>query len=302
LIGVALLWAPAAMAQDAASPGAIIRGHSVCPEPAAVWSEIDQLVVRDRLEPRLRALAEAAHPIEVFDLGASFRVLAAGRTRDYLDEARDCANRARLASLFVALAVDSSGEPPPAPGPAPVVAVAAAPAEGPIPSRLGRLEVDAAFEVGGTAAWLAPGAGLRLVVGRAALGIVAGARGTLPGDATLDGVGLRVWRVGVDLLLRATFGRERALRPFVELGAAATFLSVRAPELAAPRDDSGFEGGLVAAAGVHLARRAALWPFACARAELIPRPVTVFARPAGSIGDTPHVWAGVSVGVSLGVF
>jgi len=286
------------------APGsaAFIRGQSLCPEPAAVWSAIDQLVVRDRLEPRLRALAEAEHPIEVVDLGPSFRVLAAGRTRDYSDEARDCANRARLASLFVALAVDSSGEPAPAAPPAAVVSAAPAPPPEPIPSRLGRLELGATFEAGTPAIWLAPGAALRLVVGRGALGIVVGARGTWPTDAALDGVRVRAWRVAADLMLRATFGRDRRLQPFVELGAAATFLSARAPDLAAPRDEGGFEAGLAAAAGFHLARHASLWPFVAARAELIPRPVSVFARPAGLVGDTPQFWAGASAGVSFGIF
>jgi len=288
---------------DGASPGVtFIRGQGLCPEPAAVWSAIDQLVVRDRLEPRLRALAAAEHPIEVVDLGASFRVLAAGRTRDYLDEARDCANRARLASLFVALAVDSSDEPAPAPPPAAVVTAPPVAAAAPLPARLGRLELGATFEAGTPGTWLAPGAGLRLVVGRAALGIVAGGRGTVPADATLDGVRVRAWRVAGDVMLRATFARDRRLRPFVELGAAATFLSARAPALAAPREASGFEAGIVAAAGFHVARRAPLWPFVCARVELIPRPVTIYARPAGSIGDTPQLWAGAAAGASFGIF
>src|SRR6516165_8646049 len=69
-------------------PADLIEGASACPEPSAVWSELSALVVIDDLAPRLRRLAGGvggAHPVDIADLGAAFRVRAGDRTREYHD-------------------------------------------------------------------------------------------------------------------------------------------------------------------------------------------------------------------------
>lgn len=70
----------------------------------AVWGELSKLVTK-------RALAARPPPLEpgglaIDDLGATFRISALDKVREYRDEARDCTRRARLAALFVALMVD----------------------------------------------------------------------------------------------------------------------------------------------------------------------------------------------------
>ena len=93
-----------APAVDASS---IIGGPSSCPRPDAVWGELVTLVPPERLEARLRAVARGKTPlVEIVDLGVPYRIIAAGQVREYRDESRDCAYRARIAAVFVALAID----------------------------------------------------------------------------------------------------------------------------------------------------------------------------------------------------
>src|SRR5882672_1262353 len=95
----AALWGVAATARGADPPERLIAGTSACPAPAAVRAEIELLVPRERLNARLRAVGGAGPPVEILDLGVPFQVVAAGNTREYRDEARDCGYRARVAAL-----------------------------------------------------------------------------------------------------------------------------------------------------------------------------------------------------------
>lgn len=70
----------------------------------AVWGELSKLVTKRALAARHPPLDPAGLAID--DLGATFRISALDKVREYRDEARDCARRARLAALFVALMVD----------------------------------------------------------------------------------------------------------------------------------------------------------------------------------------------------
>ena len=87
----------------------VIGGPSACPRPDAVWSELVTLVPPERLEARLRTVPRGKTPlVQIIDLGVPYRILAAGQVREYRDESRDCAYRARIAAVFVALAIESS--------------------------------------------------------------------------------------------------------------------------------------------------------------------------------------------------
>jgi hypothetical protein len=70
-----------------------------------VRTEVELLVPRERLNARLRALG-GGPLVEIVDLGAPFQVTAAGSTREYRDETRDCAYRARVAAVFIALVIE----------------------------------------------------------------------------------------------------------------------------------------------------------------------------------------------------
>jgi hypothetical protein len=277
----------------------VIGGPSTCPRPAAVWSELVTLVPPERLEARLRAVNQGKTPVvEIVDLGVPYRILAAGQVREYRDESRDCAYRARISAVFVALAIDPAQleMPPPAPPPLPQ----AAPPPLDIP-RSPRARVD----LGATASGgLGPedhvgqvGAELRWSGGRHLLGPEAGVTALLPVDNAVGGVRLRQWRLPVDAGVRARISGPRFER-YGELGISAALLSERALDLASPKSQTGLEVGLRLAVGLH-ASRARFAPFAALSAELVPDPPAIFALPAGTLGHTPIFWIGATAGASL---
>jgi hypothetical protein len=111
-----------------------------------------------------RACARAAAPaVELVDLGAPFQVVVGGRVREYRDEARDCAQRARVAAVFVAMTIDpaSIAAPPPPPPPPPPAAAPGAPPGA-------RLGVAAAVDsgLGSSGVVVQGGLDLRLAAGR----------------------------------------------------------------------------------------------------------------------------------------
>lgn len=201
--------------------------------------------------------------------------------------------------MFVALAIDPAqlAPPPPPPrAPAPPPPVVTPPAEL-LPAA--RLDLGAAVLVGvGPDDRVGqPGLELRWSGDRHALGPEAGVMALLPVDNTVGGVRLRQWRLPIDAGVRARSGGPRVER-YGEVGLAATLLSERALDLAAPRAQTALELGLRAAVGVH-ATRGRLAPFAALSAELVPFPPSVFALPAGTVGRTPLLWIGATAGASL---
>ena len=296
--------APASTAYDGSS---VIDGPSSCPRPEAVWRELVTLVPPERLEARLRAVTRGKTPlVEIVDLGVPYRILAAGQLREYRDESRDCAYRARIAAVFVALAIDPAELPaqlptqPAMPPPsAPPVVPALPPPVDDMPPPRARLDLGATA-VGG----LGPedrvgqvGAELRWSAGRRRLGPEVGVTALLPVDNTVGGVRLRQWRLPIDAGLRARIAGPRFER-YGELGVSAALLSERALDLATSRSQTGIELGLRLAVGVH-ASRGRLAPFAALSGELVPAPPAIFALPAGTVGHTPLFWIGATAGASL---
>ncbi len=260
------------------------------------------LVPPERLEARLHAVTSGKTPlVEIVDLGVPYRILAAGQVREYRDESRDCAYRARISAVFVALALDPAElpaqlamPPPPAPPPAPP------PPVDELPSPRARLDLGATV-VGGLGrddhvGQL--GAELRWSAGRRRLGPEVGVTALLPVDNTVGGVRLRQWRLPIDAGVRARLSGAR-FEPYGELGVSAALLSERALDLATSRSQTGIELGLRLAVGVH-ASRARFAPFAALSGELVPAPPAIFALPAGTVGHTPIFWIGATAGASLG--
>jgi hypothetical protein len=308
LLGFGAAGEPPAQAASPDQPtpfdaSSVIGGPSTCPRPDAVWSELVTLVPPERLQARLRAATRGKTPlVEIVDLGVPYRLLAAGQIREYRDESRDCAYRARIAAVFVALAIDPAQlpvqpeMPPPAPPP---VAQAVPPPADDTPPRRARLDLGATA-VGG----LGPedhlgqvGAELRWSGGRRRLGPEIGVTALLPVDNTVGGVRLRQWRLPIDAGLRARISGPR-FEPYGELGVSAALLSERALDLATSRSQTGIEIGLRLAVGLHAAR-GRVAPFAALSGELVPAPPAIFALPAGTVGHTPIFWIGATAGASL---
>jgi hypothetical protein len=279
---------------------AIIGGPSACPRPDAVWNELVTLVPPERLEARLRTVPRGNAPlVEISDLGVPYRIVAAGQVREYRDESRDCASRARIAAVFVALAIDPA-TPPPAPAPAAVAQPAPPPAVEQPPPRA-RLDLGATV-VGGVGPddrLAQVGAELRWSAGHRWIGPQIGVAALLPVDHTVGGVRLRQWRLPIDAGVRARSAGPRFER-YGEVGLSAALLSERALDLATSRSQTGVEIGLRLAVGVH-ASRGRWTPFAALSGELVPVPPAIFALPGGTVGHTPTFWLGATAGVSLGL-
>lgn len=301
------------LALRALGPDQIIGGGSTCPRPDAVWAELATLVPRDRLDARLAALgaADEARPtaeiVQILDAGSSYRVEVTGRARAYADDARDCARRARVAAVFVALAID-----PPELSPSPLAAAPLASSDATLaraaasaatrPARV-RIEIGPAVSAGwGGESVTRAGASVAVAAGGGALAIVAGALVLAPGDTAAGDVRVHQLRVPFDLDVRATWTAADRLALFAEAGVVAAVVSARGMGLASDRSARAFEMGARGAVGLRLLPRAAFAPFVLACVELVPRPSDVFALPAGVVGHTPRLWIGAAAGVSWGIW
>ena len=74
-----------------------VIGESLCPLPDAIWQELVTLVPRERLMARLRLPGKPNASIQIEDLGALFRISVLNKAREYREEARECAYRAKEA-------------------------------------------------------------------------------------------------------------------------------------------------------------------------------------------------------------
>ena len=289
-----------------------VVGESLCPVPDAIWQELVTLVPREHLISRLRTPGTKSAPIRVEDLGATFRISLVAKSREYREEARDCAYRAKVAALFAALIIDPAAlleaglceRPPCSTPPAPVPPVPAATKAIPTlpPQPLVRIELGPALITGLDGEHLAAhwGGALRLTLGRGRLVPVLGAAALWPADTSIGGVRLRQWRLPVDLGVRATLSGSR-IDLYGEVGLAFALLSERGLDLYIARSPIGMELGGRVGLGARLARRAGLTPFVSLQVEFLPDPPSVSARPEGLAGRTPYVWMGACAGASWGM-
>lgn len=323
---VVALCSVTATARAADPPGRLIGGSSTCPSPAAVRTEIELLVPREHLNARLRASGGSSPLVEITDLGVPFQVVAAGSAREYRDEARDCAYRARVAAVFVALVIApgavlaSRANPPPRqppavapprPPPDPATLVSTV-SENPEPTSLQRsrvrLAVGAGVEagVGADARIGQAGLGLRVIVGDGRWALAAGAAALAPVDTSIGGVAIRQWRVPADVSVRVQWAPEtserRMLEPYAELGVAVAVLRESGLELASKDTDTSAELGVRAAAGVYLTGISRISPFLALHGEVVPSPPAISALPRGVVGHTPLVWFGATAGAAWRLF
>jgi hypothetical protein len=301
---------PASDVDKVQSTGGVnpIGGNSLCPTTDATWQELLTLVPREHLESRLGA---SEGPIQLEDLGGKFRISVLHRTREYREEARDCAHRARMASIFAALIIDPAAllevapcEHPPCSAsiPAsPVPAPAPKPPALPSPPIL-RLDLGPILMMGVSAEesswhW---GGSLRISLGRGSAVPVLGTAVVAPADTTVGGVRLRQWRLPVDLGIRLV-QRGSWADLYGEVGLVLALLSERALDLAASNSRTALELGGRVGLGIRLKPERGLAPFVALQAELVPDPPSVFELPRGDAGRTPGYWMGASMGASWGI-
>jgi hypothetical protein len=247
-------------------------------------------------------------PTQVMDLGDRFDITAAGHAARYVDAARDCGARARVAAVFIALALrpPSIGLVNPAPPqdpqpPPPTVAeqsVEVNPTDTPSPL-WAKLSIAARVDTG-AASDLTAGGEIGGLVGGGSLGLAISAGLLAPTRRTLQSVSVRQQRfpftAGVVL-------RHR-LSPSFELSgkaALALVLLTLRGENVSPGDTS-----TRLDPGAHLSielrgppLRYGLVPFVGVHAELFPRSYVLDVDPVGQVGVTNRFWLGATAGVSF---
>ena len=289
--------ASAAESQPAPSEGLVIEAAGQCPAREAVVAALLPVLG----EEAMRTTAGASR---VSDLGDRFEVTVLGQTRQYPDAARDCTERARVAAVFIALAVRPPVFAPPAPPPPPPVVRAVAPAPPPPapPAAAWRsVAVGARFDggPGDRSPTLAAGAELRAALGLHAFGVVATAAILAPTERELSSVAVHEQRFPCSV----AFTARRELARFevaAALGLALVPFTLHADGLATSDPATRFDAGGRLALEVRLplfARRLA--PFVDVHAEYFPRAYAIDVDPLGSVGSTDKLWLGATVGASL---
>jgi len=234
----------------------------------------------------------------VSDLGDRFEAAAAGQSGLYVDPARDCVERARVAAVFIALALN----PPSFQSPPPRAAV-------PKPVRRRWLQVGAAARMDGATTGNAPpdtalvwGGELSLAAGSGAFGGVVTAAALSSSVAQFSRfnptVGVREQRFPFGVAFRFQGDGPARLRLGAELGAALVLATFKAEDLqmtsSAVRLDVGLRGALQLRlpVGGH-----GLAPFVGLHAEYFPKPYKLDVDPIGTVGSSSRLWLGATVGV-----
>ncbi len=270
-----------------------------CPSRQAVIAALIPALGKPAAQPDAR-------PPRVTDLGDKFEIAAYGQVRQYTDLERNCGERARVAAVFITLALDPptfelfAGPPSPsivAPLPPPPPPPAAVGSEPWMDVCLGgRLDGAATEDVAG-------GAELRFAVGSGAFGLAAAA-GILSATertSTSASVTVRQQRFPAS----ASAVARHQLSPSVELtgalGLAVVPFTARGSGLSPSTPATRLDVGGRVAVDLRLRLGAKLAAFAGVHVEAFPRAYALEVAPLGSVGSTARFWAGTTVGVAFDV-
>ena len=255
----------------------------------------------------------------VFDLGDRFEVSAFGQTQLYLDAARDCAERARVAAVFITLAlnppaplartaappadlpadlhaIENAAGPPVPSGPPP----GAAPASARWASLAVGARVDGPVGAASPAAGIAAGAELRGAIGWRHVGLAASAGILAPTEARASSVTVHQQRFPLSLALTVRRELPRGVEAAAAVGASLVPLTLRGEGLMSSLPATRLDTGARLAFELRLPRLA--WraaPFVGVHAEYFPRPYVLDVSPLGDIGSTSRFWLGASLGLAV---
>lgn len=295
--------APAAAPGNAPSSAQNTDGEqtSACPTREAVAAALSPALVHIR--PNLDPLPS---DFRLADLGDAYEVAVGGQVQRYADAARDCAERARVAAVFVALAMN-----PPsleAPRPSPPIPPPAVQQPQPPPARERErswLSVGVAARLDGavgggsdTTNGATAGGELDVAVGKGSFGIEASAGVVTSTQNTIGSV--QVTQQRFPCSLSASFGRRAS--PHLEigaaLGAALTPFTLHGQGLDTTLPVTRFDAGVRFALELRVAWPT-LAPFATLHAEYFPRTYEIAVAPLGNIGTTAPLQLGLSIGVAF---
>ncbi|MFL5303899.1 MAG: hypothetical protein ACJ8F1_01745 [Polyangia bacterium] len=264
--------------------------------------------VAQALSPALGTKTSGTLPadVQITDAGDAFAVAVRGQVQRYSDPARDCVERARIAAVFVALALSPPATPPvPAPVPAIITAPPPPPAAPPVATTTTTIRAtlagrsDTGAGGGRTAtSGTAIGGEARLSVGRRTLGIEATA-GALSSTTTPLGE-VRVHEQRFPCSVAATFRRHATTHVELvgALGVSLTPFTLHGqglmPQSPGTRLDVGGRAELAARWTGH-----AVAPFAGVHVEYFPRTYDIAVTPLNVIGTTAPLQVGVSAGLDF---
>lgn len=265
--------------------------------------------------------------VEVIDLGDRYVIKVKGRVREYTDESRDCAKRARVAAVFVALTLAppdigaseegpspkadmSQPEPPvqastlsPA-APTPPVQPVIAPV---VPSAsVAPRSWTPGVEVGVSAA-MAPrsdktlfdlGGQFKLVFTSPQWGLVLGANIPTASTLLLESIRIQQARYSAIFGVRLHLHTEQ-LRGALDICAMSALLRLRQLDLPSANAVTRVESGLHVGTTWALSGRL-ISPYVGGYAEFIPATIPIAVEPRGIIGHSSAVWLGLSAGMALG--
>jgi hypothetical protein len=241
----------------------------------------------------------APDDITISDDGASFRVLAAGQERSFVDPVRECLERARHAAVFVALALDpptvSTPEPPEPDRAEPPPEHVAKPAQH-VDIALGALFASAPGS-SPRAEVRAGGAALRVRWGRELFG--SAGVGYFPGSLHFQTADAKVMWFPIDAAMGLNI-RSAGYELGGELGPAVTVFGVLGQNLVgASRQWRADVGARAAVTGrAWIAERFGF--FLSVQAAAFFRPYKLRVDPAGpesDVGPTPWFWWGTTAGL-----
>jgi hypothetical protein len=242
----------------------------------------------------------------VSDQGDRFSVAVRGQTRQFVDPARDCDERARAAAVFIALALNPPVLPP---GPAPVVRDGAAqqvvlPAPAPTPTSERWIDLAAAARLdGGTASASSAAIGFeaRAAVGWRWLGVAATAGVLAPTESHFSAVTVRQQRFPLSVAVTAQHRAGSRLAVAGAVGAALVPLTLRGEGLDGGSQATRLDAGVRLAVELRIRATPRLAPFVDLHAEIFPRAYQLDVDPLGTVGSTGRLWVGVSAGLSFAV-
>jgi hypothetical protein len=282
----------------------VVGGNPACPTTRQVAALLERMLLRTKITADIGL--PGAPEATISDQGASFRVTIAGQERSFEDAARQCAERARHAAVFLALVLDplmtadESPEPPVARAPVvPPVDTAQPPPQ----RRPQALQWE--MTLGGVM-HVAPGVDRREMAVAEGIAVFARAKrrfhlalgaGVLRGRLRFDVADADAWWIPIDLA--AGFdARATAWEIGAEVGPSASILSIVGENLKdADRQLRVEIGGRVSLwARFWLSRQFAA--FLSAEAVVRPFPYILDIDPRGSIGQMPALWLGASAGVA----
>ncbi len=287
-----------------------------CPSRDSIGVAVQSLLGESQLS------SEELSLVEVIDLGDRYVIKVKGRVREYTDEARDCAKRARVAAVFVALtlAPPDIGAPEGLPKsdvsrPEPAPQASTAPAATTLPPIATPVHTPPTplpqswtpgVEIGVSAA-IAPrsdrtlfdlGGQFNFVFTSPQWGFIFGANIPTASKLMLESIQIQQTRYSAILGMRLNLHIEQ-LRGAVDICAMSALLRLRQLELPSANTVNSVESGLHI--GTTWALRGRLIsPYVGGYAELIPATIPIAVEPTGVIGHSSAVWLGLTAGIALG--